>query len=74
MISAFCNDIMGKKDAVELATLISKKEIKAEEILEASIERAEKVNPFLNAIITKTYDLARRNSRISSACSAQKRS
>ena len=54
MISAFCNDIMGKKDAVELATLISKKEIKAEEILEASIERAEKVNPFLNAIITKT--------------------
>ncbi|MBK9500842.1 MAG: amidase [Leptospiraceae bacterium] len=63
MISAFCNDIMGKKDAVELAKLISKKEIKAEEILEASIQRAEKVNPFLNAIITKTYDLARKNSK-----------
>jgi amidase len=66
MISSFCDDIIGKKDAVELATLISKKEIKKEEVLEASIQRAEKVNPFLNAIITKTYDLARRNSKIHS--------
>jgi hypothetical protein len=28
MISSFCDDIIGKKDAVELATLISKKKLK----------------------------------------------
>lgn len=66
MISSISNDIIGKKDAVELATLISKKEIKAEEVLEATIQRAEKVNPFLNAIVTKTYDLAKKKSKLSS--------
>ena len=49
-----------KHDAVSLAALIAKREISAEEVLEAAIARAEQVNSAINAIVHKQYDQARK--------------
>ena len=46
-------------DATAQAELVQKKEIKATELVEAAIERVERLNPTLNAVITPMYDLAR---------------
>jgi amidase len=46
-------------DATAQAELVRKKEIKATELVEAAIERIERINPSLNAVITPMYDLAR---------------
>lgn len=46
-------------DALGLAELVKKKEISPAEIIEEAIERIEKVNPQLNAVITPMYDVAR---------------
>ncbi len=50
-------------DATDLAKLIKKKEIKAEELVEFTIQRIEKINPKLNAVIHKLYDQARETAR-----------
>ena len=47
-------------DAIGLSELISKGEITPTELLETTIQRIEKVNPKLNAVITPMYDLARK--------------
>ncbi|MBV6415995.1 MAG: 6-aminohexanoate-cyclic-dimer hydrolase [Steroidobacteraceae bacterium] len=47
------------QDAVGLAALIRKREASAAEVLEAAIARAEAVNPAINAIVLKHYNLAR---------------
>jgi amidase len=49
-----------KHDAISLAALIAKREISAEEVLEAAIARAEQINPAINAIVHTQYELARR--------------
>ncbi len=59
-ISAFCNDALGTLDAVGVAQKISRGEISAIEAVEASIARARSVNPAINAIVTETFDLARK--------------
>lgn len=46
-------------DAAALAQLVQKKELQAVEILEIAIQRAEEVNPAINAVIHPLYDLAR---------------
>jgi amidase len=46
-----------KHDAVSLAELIAKREVSAKEVLEAAIARAEQVNPAINAIVHKQYEL-----------------
>jgi amidase len=46
-------------DATTLAELVRKKEIKPVELVEAAIERIERLNPQLNAVVTPMYDLAR---------------
>jgi amidase len=46
-------------DATAQAELVRKKEVKPIELVEAAIERIEKVNPQLNAVVTKMYDHAR---------------
>jgi hypothetical protein len=46
-------------DATAQAELVRKKEIKATELVEAAIERIERLNPTLNAVVTPMYDLAR---------------
>jgi amidase len=47
-------------DATDMAKLIRKKEIQPRELLEITIEKIEKINPQLNAVVTPMYDEARR--------------
>ena len=46
-------------DATAQAELVRRKEVKPIELVEAAIERIERVNPALNAVVTPMYDLAR---------------
>lgn len=46
-------------DATALAALVRKKEIKPIELVDDAIERIEKLNPTLNAVITPMYEIAR---------------
>lgn len=48
-------------DGVGLADLIRKGEISPLEVLEEAITRTEKINPKINAVITKMYDEAKRS-------------
>ena len=50
-------------DAMGLAELVSKGEVTAEELLEVVIKRIETVNPKLNAIEQRNYELARERAR-----------
>ncbi|ABA87761.1 amidase [Syntrophotalea carbinolica DSM 2380] len=52
-------------DGTGLAELIKKGEISSLEVCEEAIRRAENLNPQLNAIITKTYALARETAKSS---------
>jgi amidase len=46
-------------DGLGLAELVKKKEIKPIELIEAAIERIERLNPQLNAVVFKAFDEAR---------------
>ena len=46
-------------DATAQAELVRKGEVKPLELVDAAIERVEKVNPALNAVVTPMYDIAR---------------
>jgi amidase len=48
-----------KYDGLGLAELVRRKEVKPGELVEEAISRIEKLNPQLNAVIHKMYDLAR---------------
>ena len=48
-------------DGVELARMVADREVSAIELLDEAIERAERVNPTLNAVVYPWYDLAREN-------------
>jgi len=50
-------------DATAQAQLVRKKEVTAIELVEAAIDRIERLNPKLNAIVTPMYDLARENAK-----------
>lgn len=60
LVSAFTNDALGTMDAVGVAEAIASKKISVAEAIDAAINRAEKVNGELNAIVIKTYDDARK--------------
>ncbi|MEE4351283.1 MAG: amidase [Desulfatiglans sp.] len=47
-------------DATSQAEWVRLKKIKPIELVDAAIERIERLNPFLNAVITPMYDLARK--------------
>ncbi len=49
--------------AVELAALIARGDISSLEAVEAHIERIERVNPALNAVVVKRYDAGRAEAR-----------
>lgn len=50
-------------DATGLAELVASGEVSAEELLETAIDRAENVNPRLNAIVRPMYEEGRRRVR-----------
>jgi amidase len=49
---------LGQLDATHQAQLVREGEVSAEELVTAAIERIERLNPTLNAVITKIYDRA----------------
>ena len=51
--------LYGESDATALASLVRKGEVTAMELLEEAIRRTELVNPDINAVTLKHYDLAR---------------
>jgi len=46
-------------DALGLAELVRKGDVQAEELLEEAIRQAEAINPKINAIVYRHYDMAR---------------
>ena len=50
--------------AVDLADMIKRQEITAQEITEIIIERIEKYNPIVNAYCTTTFELARKSAKL----------
>ncbi|MBL8575692.1 MAG: amidase [Mesorhizobium sp.] len=50
---------LAELDGIALAALIAKGEVSASEVVEASIERAERLNPVLHAVVHPYYNLAR---------------
>lgn len=57
-ISAFGNDLLAEHDASGLAELIRSKQLSAEEVAQAALNRLEAVNPQLNAIAAERYQQA----------------
>lgn len=57
-------------DAIGLADLICKNEVSAAEVLETAIQRAEAINPVINAIVTPMYEQARSQLNASSGSGA----
>ncbi len=55
-INAYRDDALANHDAVALMELLSTGEVNATELATAVIERAESVEPALNAIVTPDYD------------------
>jgi amidase len=50
---------LGILDATAQAELVRKKEVKPIELIEAAIERIERINPAINAVVTPMFDEAR---------------
>ena len=48
-----------KYDALGLAALVKTKQVQASELLDLAIQRTEAVNPKINAVVSKLYDLAK---------------
>ena len=48
-----------KYDGLGLAELVRRKQVSPEELLDKAIENIEKVNPSINAVVTRMYDEAR---------------
>ena len=46
-------------DAVDQAALVAKGEVTPLELLEAAIERIERIDPVLNAVVIRWFDHAR---------------
>ncbi len=55
-VHAFCDDVLGDRDAVSLAQSIARKELSAAEVVEAAIARAKRVDPRLNAIQSERFE------------------
>lgn len=53
----------GRYDAIGLAELVAKRDVKAEELLEEAVSRAEKTDKSIHALTQKHYDLAREAAR-----------
>src|SRR3989442_3892528 len=47
-------------DATAQAELVRRKQVKPIELLEATIERIERINPQINAVVTPMYEIARK--------------
>ncbi len=55
-VHSFKNDALGELDAVALTNLIKQKEVSTEEVVKASIDRAQQVEGQLRAIVTDCFE------------------
>ena len=62
-IHAFTDDALADFDATALAVLLKRRELSSIEVIAASVARAQRVNPSLNAIVTACYGQALGNAR-----------
>ena len=53
LINAYCDDVLGTKDGVELAAMIATGGIQRSEAIEAAIARAQRVNATLMPLLLK---------------------
>ena len=53
------DDTLSRLDATAQAELVRNREISAAELVEATVERIERFNPAINAVVTPMYDEAR---------------
>lgn len=53
------SELYTRSDAMDLAELVRRREISASELLEEAIRQVEQLNPPLNAVVQKHYDMAR---------------
>lgn len=53
---SFTNDALGNLDATAIAALVKNKELKASEVVAASIARAKAINPAIHAIVTNNFE------------------
>ena len=51
--------LFDREDGLGLAELVRRREVSAKELLDAAITRVERLNPALNAVVTRMYDAAR---------------
>ena len=54
---------LARRDATAQAELVRKKEVKPIELVDAAIERIERINPQLNAVVTPMFDQARASAK-----------
>ncbi|HPA71554.1 MAG TPA: amidase, partial [Spirochaetota bacterium] len=62
-VHAFTNDALGDHDATGIAELIRSREMRAEDAVRASIARARKINPLLEAIEYEAFEKALEDAR-----------
>jgi len=62
-LNAYSDDLLGTMDGVETAKEIASGKISATEVISAAIDRAKRVNPALNAIVTEMYNQALEKSK-----------
>ena len=63
LISSFKDDSLGDDDAVGIAEKIKKGDLNPQSITQDAIERAQEVNPHLNAIAVEDFDSALERSK-----------
>lgn len=61
--SAFTDDVLARHDGVAIARLVRDGEVSAREVIEAAIERANRVEPSIGAIVAECFDTARQRTR-----------
>lgn len=66
-------EVLTESSATRLAELIRAKKVSAVELVNAYIDRIERVNPHLNAVVTKSYERALQEAHAADAALAQGR-
>lgn len=56
---SYADDALGRDDATALAERVRKRDVSPSELVEAAIERARRVEPFINGIVTDSFHEAR---------------
>jgi amidase len=57
------SDTYGQLDALSLAEMVRRKEVTPDELVEEAIRRIDEINPRINAVILRLYDMARRTAK-----------